>query len=41
MQTIGFIFGLMGFIFAITAMGQVSTLQKEVEALKSQMNPKS
>jgi hypothetical protein len=41
METIGFLCGTMGFIFGIIAMSQVSTLQKEVEELKSQVGPKS
>ncbi len=40
METIGFIFGMMGFIFGITAMSQVAELQKEVEELRSQIDPK-
>jgi hypothetical protein len=41
METVGFVFGMMGFIFAIIAMSQVSTMQKEIEKLKSQIDPKS
>ena len=33
MDTVGFIFGMFGFIFALTAMSQVSALKKEVEKL--------
>ena len=40
METIGFIFGMMGFVFALTAMGQVSALTKDLEKLKSQIDPK-
>ncbi len=38
---LGFVFGMMGFIFALTTMGQVSALQKEIEKLKSRIDPKS
>jgi methylaspartate ammonia-lyase len=34
---IGFTFGIMGFIFSLTVMGQVAELKKEVEKLKSQV----
>jgi hypothetical protein len=40
MANIGFIFGLMGFIFGAAAIGQVSALKKDVEKLKSQIDPK-
>jgi len=36
----GFTFGIMGFLFSLTVMGQVSELKKEVEKLKSQVGPK-
>jgi hypothetical protein len=39
--TAGFTFGIMGFIYGITALGQVSQLKKEVEKLKSQIDLKS
>lgn len=40
MEKIGFIFGLMGFIFGAAAIGQINVLKKEVEKLKSQIDPK-
>jgi hypothetical protein len=36
---LGFIFGMMGFIFGAAALGQVSKLKKDVERLKVERNP--
>lgn len=41
MGVIGFIFGMMSFILAMNTMNQVTALKKEVEMLKSQIDPKS
>ncbi len=38
---IGSTFGIMGFIYGLAALGQVSKLKKEIEKLKSQIDPKS
>jgi hypothetical protein len=38
--TLGFIFGIMGMIFGMGAIHQVSELKEEVEKLKSQAGPK-
>jgi hypothetical protein len=38
---VGFIFGVMGLVFAIIAMKQTSELLKEVEKLKSRLDPKT
>jgi NADPH:quinone reductase-like Zn-dependent oxidoreductase len=38
---IGFIFGQLGFIYGLAALGQISKLKKEVEKLKSQIDPKN
>lgn len=35
MEVVGFVFGMMGFICATTAMSQISGLRKELEELKS------
>lgn len=37
MDTLGFIFGFFGFIFAIGATSQVSALKKEVEKLRTEL----
>jgi hypothetical protein len=37
MDTIGFIFGFFGFIFAMGAVSQVSALKKEVEKLAAEI----
>jgi amino acid transporter len=39
--TVGFIFGMAGVVYGLAAIGQVSALKKEVEKLKSQIDPKS
>lgn len=34
---VGFMFGMMGFIFSMTAMAQLSALKKEVDQLKARL----
>ena len=35
MESVAFIFGMMGFIFGLSAMGQVDHIKKEVQRLRS------